>query len=67
MLKLTVRKFYRASGSSTQLKGVIPDIVLPSRNNVLEIGEASLDNPLPWDTIESAKFDRLNRVAQVLS
>jgi carboxyl-terminal processing protease len=67
MLKLTVRKFYRASGSSTQLKGVTPDIVLPSPNNVLEVGEAAAENPLPWDTIESAKFDRLNRVEPYLA
>ena len=39
-LKVTIRKFYRASGASTQLKGVVPDIVLPSINNVLDTGEA---------------------------
>jgi carboxyl-terminal processing protease len=66
-LKLTTRKFYRASGSSTQLKGVIPDIVLPSVDDHLEsIGEASLENPLPWDTIETAKFEKLNRVQPYL-
>jgi C-terminal processing protease CtpA/Prc len=36
-VKLTIRKFYRASGSSTQLKGVTPDIVLPSVNNYAEV------------------------------
>jgi carboxyl-terminal processing protease len=62
-LKLTIKKFYRASGASTQLKGVTPDIVLPSiLNESKEIGEASLENPLPWDTIRSAKFDHLNLV-----
>jgi carboxyl-terminal processing protease len=66
-LKLTTRKFYRASGSSTQLKGVIPDIVLPSVDDHLEsIGEAALENPLPWDTIETAKFEKLNRVQPYL-
>jgi len=65
-LKMTIRKFYRASGQSTQLKGVTPDIVLPSVNNVAEVGETSLENPLLWDTIESAKFDRLNRVEPYL-
>ncbi|EEF60699.1 carboxyl-terminal protease [Pedosphaera parvula Ellin514] len=66
-LKLTTRKFYRASGSSTQLKGVIPDIVLPSINDYLEVGESSLENPLPWDTISTAKFDKVNRVQPYLS
>jgi carboxyl-terminal processing protease len=62
-LKLTIKKFYRASGASTQLEGVTPDIVLPSvLNEMKEIGEKSLDNPLPWDTIRSAKYDRLNLV-----
>jgi carboxyl-terminal processing protease len=61
-LKVTIRKFYRASGASTQLKGVTPDIVLPSVNNHIEVGEASLDNPLEWDTIPSAQYARLGRV-----
>jgi carboxyl-terminal processing protease len=63
LLKYTVSKFYRANGESTQLKGVVPDIVLPSViNHSTDIGESSLDNPLPWDTIDSAKFDRINMV-----
>ncbi|HZQ47755.1 MAG TPA: carboxy terminal-processing peptidase, partial [Verrucomicrobiae bacterium] len=67
-LKLTTRKFYRASGSSTQLKGVIPDIVLPSVNDYYpEVGESSLENPLPWDTIESANYEKLNRVQPYLA
>jgi carboxyl-terminal processing protease len=62
-LKLTVKKFYRASGHSTQLKGVTPDIVLPSLfNDSKEYGEGALENPLPWDTIETAKYEHLNRV-----
>ena len=66
-VKVTIRKFYRPSGSSTQLKGVIPDIILPSRNNYAEVGEASLENPLAWDTIESAKYEKLNRIQPILS
>ena len=65
-VKVTIRKFYRPSGSSTQLKGVIPDIVLPGVNSHLEAGEASLTNALAWDTIPSAKFDRLDRVMPYL-
>ena len=61
-LKVTIRKFYRASGGSTQLKGVTPDLTLPSINDYAEVGEGSLDNALIWDTIPGAKFDKLNRV-----
>jgi carboxyl-terminal processing protease len=63
-LKITIKKFYRASGASTQLRGVTPDIILPSIwNESKEIGESSLDNPMQWDPIESAKYEALNRVA----
>ena len=62
-LKLTIKKFYRPSGASTQLKGVVPDIVLPSLfNESKEIGESALENPLAWDTIEKAKYDHMNLV-----
>jgi len=53
-LKVTIQKFYRPSGSSTQKEGVVPDIVLPSITDALEIGEASLKNPLPHDRISPA-------------
>jgi carboxyl-terminal processing protease len=63
-LKLTIKKFYRPSGASTQLKGVVPDIVLPNIwNESKEIGESALENPLVWDTIRSAKYDPVNMVA----
>ena len=62
-LKLTIKKFYRASGASTQLKGVVPDIILPSIvSESKDFGEAALDNPLQWDVIKSAKYDHLNMV-----
>jgi carboxyl-terminal processing protease len=63
ILKITNSKFYRASGASTELKGVAADIVLPSIwNSATDIGENMLDNHLPWDVIDSAKFDKLNMV-----
>ncbi|MHC1766592.1 MAG: carboxy terminal-processing peptidase [Verrucomicrobiia bacterium] len=65
-LKLTIRKFYRASGASTQLKGVTPDIILPSIYNYAEIGEAALENPLPWDVIEPAPYEKLNLIQPIL-
>ena len=50
-IKITESKFYRVSGSSTQEKGIEPDIVLPSTWDIEETGESSLDESLPWDTI----------------
>jgi carboxyl-terminal processing protease len=62
-LKLTIKKFYRPSGASTQLRGVVPDIILPSvANESKDIGESALDNPLQWDTVPPAKFEHLDRV-----
>jgi carboxyl-terminal processing protease len=65
-IKVTIRKFYRPSGASTQRKGVVPDVVLPSVNNHAEVGEVSLENALPWDTIEPADFRPVNRIAAYL-
>jgi carboxyl-terminal processing protease len=66
-IKYTIRKFYRASGASTQLQGVTPDIVLPSVNSHMDVGESSLDNPLEYDTIAPAEYDKVNRVQPYLS
>jgi len=55
-LKLTIQKFYRIAGGSTQNIGVKPDIILPSITDAMEIGEASLKNPLPFDQIDKARF-----------
>ncbi len=54
--KLTVQKFYLPNGSSTQKKGVIPDVVLPSIDDFLPIGESSLPHALIWDEIKSTPF-----------
>ncbi len=53
-LKVTIQKFYRPSGSSTQNRGVVPDIILPSLSDALEIGEAYLDRALDHDIIRPA-------------
>jgi len=55
-LKVTIQKFYRIAGGSTQLKGVEADVPLPSIRDVLDIGEASSENPLPYDTIPPRKY-----------
>lgn len=65
-LKLTIQKFYRASGQSTQLKGVVPDLILPSMDDVLTEGERTLEYPLDYDTIDSAKYDKVNRIQPIV-
>ena len=59
-IKITESKFYRVSGSSTQAKGVEPDIVLPSTWDIEETGESSLDESLPWDTIRPIRHRIFN-------
>jgi carboxyl-terminal processing protease len=51
-LKLTIQKFYRVSGGSTQHRGVLSDIVLPSPTDTPEIGESALPNPLTYDEVD---------------
>ena len=55
-LKITMEKFYRITGSSTQHKGVTPDIELPSAFSAKEYGESSQPSALPWDMIPSSRF-----------
>ena len=57
-LKLTFQKFYRVTGSSTQNKGVTPDIVLPSALNSKQYGESSNPSALPWDVIQGTPFKK---------
>ena len=55
-LKLTIQKFYRVAGGSTQLHGVSSDIVLPS--DLPEFGEGALKNPLPYEEVPKAKYTK---------
>src|SRR5690606_28070916 len=57
-LKITQSKFYRVSGGSTQHRGVIPDIEIPSRIDKSRIVEDALDHALPWDQIEAVPHSR---------
>ena len=61
-LKITTSKFYRPSGASTQLRGVAADVVLPSPSDFSDVSEAALKDPLPWDVVPAAPYERLNRV-----
>ncbi len=60
--KVTISKFYRPLGSSTQLKGVDADIVFPSLVDELEIGEKHYDYALPWEQIKASNLKKLNQV-----
>jgi carboxyl-terminal processing protease len=60
-LKLTIQKFYRVSGGSTQLKGVESDVRLPSIFDRADIGESGLKGPLPYDTIAPVDIDKWDR------
>ncbi len=57
-VKLTMQKFYRINGGSTQLRGVVPDIILPDSRSLLETGEKQQTNPLAWTEIEAADYDQ---------
>ena len=59
-LKMTIQKFYRINGGSTQLKGVVSDIAMPDKYTYFEIGERDEKNPLSWDKIEPAEYKPLD-------
>lgn len=59
-LKMTIQKFYRINGGSTQLKGVTPDVIVPDKFAYLDIGERDEVNPLSWDRIPSATYEKWN-------
>ncbi|MBA1262520.1 carboxy terminal-processing peptidase [Pseudomonas stutzeri] len=59
-LKLTLAKFYRVSGQSTQHQGVIPDISYPAEVDTSEIGESALPEALPWDSIRAVHNEDMN-------
>ena len=56
-LKLTIDKFYRINGGSTQLEGVKSDVVIPGRYSYIETGERSQNKPLEWDQITPAEYE----------
>ncbi len=63
-INVTIGKFYRVTGESTQLRGVEPDIQLPSAVDITDVGESALDHPLPWDRIQPARFTPLPMLMQ---
>ena len=63
-LKMTMAKFYRVTGNSTQRVGVAPDVQFPTAFSPSEVGESSQPNALPWDEILSAQFKPTNQINQ---
>ena len=66
-LKLTVAKFYRISGGSTQHRGVVPDLAFPSTFSSDEVGESSEKYALPWDKIQPAHYQSSPYPASLIS
>jgi len=66
-LKLTVSKFYRVSGDSTQHRGVLPDIEFPSAYDAAEVGESHQDNALPWDRIHAVPHKSTTHLKQYIA
>jgi carboxyl-terminal processing protease len=56
-LKITMAQFFRVNGGSTQNRGVVPDIRFPSAGDPEEYGERSMDNALPWSSIDAARYN----------
>lgn len=57
-IKLTTQKFFRITGESNQLQGIIPDVVLPDRYHYIKTGEREEDYPLAWSEIEPVPYDQ---------
>ena len=66
-LKLTIQKFYRISGGSTQARGVVADIHLPSKLDVIKVGETTLSNSLGYDEVARSNFKPWGVVTPYLS
>jgi carboxyl-terminal processing protease len=62
-LKVTIQKFYRVTGESTQYRGVQPDIILPDTLDGIKSGEKYLDFALPWDVVKAVPFNKWPRLS----
>ena len=65
-LKMTIAKFYRITGSSTQKMGVVPDVLFPTPVDAEDYGESSRQSALPWDEIETTSFQKLDDMDEKL-
>lgn len=57
--KITIQEYFRVSGGSTQLKGIVPDVLLPDPTSFVESGERTLFHAIPWSTIAPAPFTKV--------
>lgn len=64
-LKITIQKFYRINGESTQYKGVVPDIVVPTILDYLKSGEKYQDYSLPWDRVTKTDYEKWQSIINV--
>ena len=65
-LKITMQQFYRPSGASTQNRGVLADVELPSLSTHLDVGEADLDYPIAFDRVKPLEFEKLDLVNETI-
>lgn len=65
-LKITMQQFYRPNGESTQKRGVLSDVELPSLTTHLDVGEADLEYPVEFDRIEAMRYQPANRVDKTI-
>jgi carboxyl-terminal processing protease len=65
-LKITMQQFYRPSGESTQKRGVLADVALPSLTTHMDVGESDLDYPIEFDQVAASRFTREQMVSQQL-
>lgn len=65
-LKLTIQKFYRVSGGSTQHRGVLSDIIVPSPTDTPEIGEDALPNPLAYDEVDPQPINKFSGTTSLI-
>jgi len=66
-VKVTTASFYRIAGGSTQIRGVIPDIVVPSFMETLEVGEDLLPNALPYSTVPEAEYSMVSAPGDLIA
>ena len=59
LYKVTIQEYFRVSGGSTQLKGVVPDVFLPDPTSFVESGERTLPHAIPWSTIKAVPFTKV--------
>ncbi|WP_298782460.1 carboxy terminal-processing peptidase [uncultured Polaribacter sp.] len=59
-LKMTIQKFYRINGGSTQVEGVYSDIAMPTKYSYMKYGERNIDGALAWDKVPQAKYKQTN-------